>query len=32
MIDIAMGGSGGGPINDATLPQTMYVDYVKISK
>ena len=32
LINTAMGGGGGGSINDATLPQTLLVDYVKVSK
>jgi beta-glucanase (GH16 family) len=32
MINTAMGGGGGGTINNATLPQTLLVDYVKVSK
>jgi len=31
MINTAMGGSGG-PIYDATLPQTLLVDYVRITQ
>jgi beta-glucanase (GH16 family) len=32
IIDTAVGGAGGGAVNDATLPQTMMVDYVKVTK
>jgi len=31
MINIAMGGFGGA-VNDATLPQTMVVDYLKVTQ
>lgn len=30
IIDTAMGGNGGGSINDSTLPQTTQVDYVRV--
>ena len=29
LIDTFLGGGGGGTINNATLPQTMQVDYVR---
>jgi beta-glucanase (GH16 family) len=30
MINIAMGGHGGGAISDGTLPQQLMVDYIKV--
>ena len=32
IINTAVGGIGGGTVNNATLPQTMLVDYVKVTK
>ena len=32
IINTAVGGSGGGPVDPSTLPQTHQVDYVRISK
>ena len=31
MLNVAMNGAGGGPILNSTLPQTMTVDYVKVT-
>ena len=32
IMDAAVGGAGGGSIKDSTLPQTMQIDYVKITQ
>ena len=32
LVNLALGGSWGGPIDDAALPQQMQVDYVRIYK
>jgi beta-glucanase (GH16 family) len=32
IINTAMGGIGGGPVTNSTLPQTMLVDYVKVTQ
>ena len=31
LVDTAMGGVGGGTINDSTLPQTLSLDYVRVT-
>ena len=32
IMNVAVGGFGGGTVNNSTLPQTMYVDYVKVTQ
>ncbi len=32
IMNVAVGGFGGGTVNNSTLPQTMYVDYVKVTR
>jgi beta-glucanase (GH16 family) len=32
IINVAIGGGGGGAVDDFTLPQTMSVDYVKVTQ
>lgn len=32
LLNVAMDGTGGGPIVDSTLPQTLFVDYVKVTR
>jgi hypothetical protein len=32
IINTAVGGSGGGQVSGSTLPQNMYVDYVKVTQ
>jgi hypothetical protein len=29
---VAVGGGGGGSVNNATLPQSTYVNYVKVTQ
>ena len=31
IMNVAVGGFGGGTVNNSTLPQTMYIDYVKVN-
>ncbi len=31
ILNCAVGGTGGGAVTDATLPQTMFVDYVRVT-
>jgi hypothetical protein len=31
IVDTAVGGTNGGPVNNATLPQTTSVDYVRVT-
>ena len=32
IMNVAVGGFGGGAVNNSTLPQTMYIDYVKVTQ
>jgi beta-glucanase (GH16 family) len=32
IINVAVGGGGGGTVNNATLPQSTYVNYVKVTQ
>jgi beta-glucanase (GH16 family) len=32
LINTATGGAGGGAVDNSTLPQTMSVDYVKVTQ
>jgi beta-glucanase (GH16 family) len=32
IINVAVGGNGGGSVNNSTLPQSMYVDYVQVTQ